>query len=794
MKNSRIDKVSDRQLRELLGLLDLANMLIRDPEDRITYWSAGCEDLYGFTSEQALGRVSHELLQSRFFEPLEKIREIMSRDGRWEGELIHRRKDGRTVAVAAVWVPYHDSDGQLQAVLESCTDITERYASQAEHAWLASIVDSSDDAIISMDLNGTILTWNAAAQHTFGYEADEVIGLSITLLLPPERVQEETYILDCVRRGEHVKHFETVRVAKDGSRLDISVTVSPLKDRSGRIIGASKIARDITERKRAEAAIRAAHSKAEEGRRILEAMMEHIPMGIAIADAPDVTIRQVSRYGLELGGQSREQDQSASLDAQVKRWKIFRPDGVTPARPEDLPLSRATRKGEVIREEEWVLLENGDSVRIPILCTAAPICDPENNVLGGVMGWQDISARKRMEQELRAAKLSADRAKTAAEEASRAKDRFLAVLSHELRTPLTPVLAAISMMERQSVPEKDIRQMLQLIRRNVELEARLIDDLLDLTRIATGKVVLKKSRIELQTVIKRAVEVCEPDMKSRGLHFGMDLEPNPCFVEGDAARLEQVFWNLLKNAIKFTPEGGCLGVRCRADGNGSVIVEVADSGIGIDPADLERIFDAFEQAENSTARQFGGLGLGLAISKSLVRMHDGAIWARSAGKGQGASFMVQVPILTRSRRRAEANGPNEAAAETSPGGRRPLSVLLVEDHADTADMMKHLLEISGHQVETAADIATALEMANRHHFDLLISDLGLPDGTGHDLLRQLRRQGHRKLAAIAISGYGQERDLEQSRRAGFTAHLTKPVDADRLLDEMDNAVSTRSHS
>jgi DNA-binding response OmpR family regulator len=389
-----------------------------------------------------------------------------------------------------------------------------------------------------------------------------------------------------------------------------------------------------------------------------------------------------------------------------------------------------------------------------------------------------IAERTRVEEELRAAKISAERAKAAAEEANRAKDHFLAVLSHELRTPLTPVLAAVTLLKREQLPER-AHERLDLIRRNVELQSRLIDDLLDVTRIVRGKVELDRRQIDLFTILERAAEVCRPDLDARRLEFGIDYGPHRYTLEADAARLQQVFWNLLKNAIKFTPLGGCVGLRCRSE-SGQVAVEVNDSGIGIEPGAIGRIFDAFAQAELSITRQFGGLGLGLAISKALVEMHGGTITARSDGVNKGATFTVRLPVVSAGAATEPAAEP--PAADVQAG--RKLSILLVEDHGDTAETMVSLLEIFGHQVQRAGDVAAALNIAARGDFDLLISDLGLPDGSGLDLMRKLRSRGL-LWPAIALSGYGQEKDLEQSRSAGFQVHLVKPVDISRLMEVID---------
>ena len=276
-----------------------------------------------------------------------------------------------------------------------------------------------------------------------------------------------------------------------------------------------------------------------------------------------------------------------------------------------------------------------------------------------------------------------------------------------------------------------------MIRRNVEMEARLIDDLLDVSRIARGKIELQPRRVDLCTVIQRAVEVCKPDIEARRLHFGVDLGPAaPYWVEADVARLQQVFWNLLKNAIKFTPHGGCVGIRCRPNEK-HVVVEVNDSGIGIEPEALSRIFNAFEQAERSITRQFGGLGLGLAISKALVELHGGQIEAQSEGRDKGATFRIRLP-LGRARRSSPKRPPPAAPRARAV---RPLRILLVEDHGVTAKMMRMVLTADGHAVETAGDVATALELAGRHAFDLLLSDLGLPDGSGHDLMRNCASGG-----------------------------------------------------
>lgn len=389
-----------------------------------------------------------------------------------------------------------------------------------------------------------------------------------------------------------------------------------------------------------------------------------------------------------------------------------------------------------------------------------------------------IAERARVEAELRQAKTSAEHAKAAAEEANRAKDHFLAVLSHELRTPLTPVLAAVSLLEREPLSQR-AHDRVELIRRNVELQARLIDDLLDVTRIVQGKVELDKRPIDLFTIIERAVEVCRPDVEARRLEFSADYGTGRFLVEADAARLQQVFWNLLKNAIKFTPLDGRVCLRCRP-APGGVYIEVSDSGIGMDPEAIQRIFDAFAQAEISITRRFGGLGLGLAISKALIQMHGGSITAHSEGPGRGASFTVYLPVVAETR-------TDDAATEVAAAEHRVSKmrrILLVEDHGDTAEAMTALLELFGHQVQRAGDVAAALDIAARGQFDLLISDLGLPDGSGLDLVRSLRSGGV-GLPAIALSGYGQEQDIEQSRLAGFQYHLVKPVDVSRLMEVID---------
>ena len=393
--------------------------------------------------------------------------------------------------------------------------------------------------------------------------------------------------------------------------------------------------------------------------------------------------------------------------------------------------------------------------------------------------------RKRTEEALDAARRSAEQAKLTAERASQAKDHFLAVLSHELRTPLTPVLATVTMLQRECRDDV-LKDHLEVVRRNVELEARLIDDLLDVTRIARGKVELNKQSVELCTIIKRAVEVCLADLSVRKLEFGVDIGPDaPYIVEADPAGLQQVFWNLLKNAIKFTPVGGCVGIRCRRDGAGFVVTEVNDSGVGIEPDVLGKIFDAFEQAERSITRQFGGLGLGLTISKAMVEMHGGTIEAHSPGKHQGATFRVRLPLRVEQPHAVAPEGSPHAAATPRPAG--PLRILLVEDHGDTARIMKQMLTADGHEVETTAYLASALKLAGERTFDVMLSDLGLPDGSGLEpdadpARARIDAGGHRALGLWPADRHSAEprcrlrRSSHQARRLRPARRGHSPVD------------------
>jgi two-component system, chemotaxis family, CheB/CheR fusion protein len=493
-------------------------------------------------------------------------------------------------------------------------------------AKLAAIVESSDDAIVSKTLDGVILTWNKGAQRIFGYTPEEAIGRPILdLIIPVDRRDEEPRILERIRSGARVDHFETIRHRKDGTLLDVSVTISPVRDSTGRIIAASKIARDITEQKRIRREI-------EEARRIAEA-------------------------------------------------------------------------------------------------------------------------------------------------ASRAKDHFLSVLSHELRTPLTPVLMALALLEKRGDIPGDVQDELMMIRRNVKVQAQLVDDLLDLTRINRGKVQLHFEVTDAHAVVRTTLTMFQQDVDAREITVSTALRAREHHVWADAARLQQVFANLMSNAVKFTPAGGNIALRSSNDASGRLVVSINDDGIGIEPDVLARLFQPFEQGEQgTTSRKYGGLGLGLSISRSLAEMHEGTIQASSAGRGHGSTFEVSLPALVT---------PAGAATSATTGGLRPLNlrVLLVEDHADSRRILGRLLESYGCTVRSAGTVADALDFADHEPFDVLISDIGLPDGTGIDVVKRIR--AHHDIKAIALSGFGQADDLRRSEEAGFSIHLTKPVDYQALHDVIE---------
>ncbi len=413
--------------------------------------------------------------------------------------------------------------------------------------------------------------------------------------------------------------------------------------------------------------------------------------------------------------------------------------------------------------EDTFPLRGADGQYRWFLSRAFPIRDAAGEVLRWFGTNTDVT-------EQRASAEALALAKEEAEAANRAKDDFLAALSHELRTPLTPVLmTAAALREEERLP-LDVREALGMMQRNIELEARLIDDLLDLTRIARGKVTMREVDCEAHALLGIALEIVREEAAGKQLTVETELAARQTRLRGDAVRLQQVFWNLLKNAVKFTPSGGRVLVRSQ-NAEGRILIEISDTGVGIDPAALERIFQPFDQAGRVNDHRFGGLGLGLSISKAIVDLHGGTITAASEGLDRGARFQVRLPASEGAPVQTESE-PADLVLD------RPLRLLLVEDHEPTLLVLTRLLTRAGHAVSSASRVAAARELASRQTFDLMISDIGLPDGTGIELMKELRHA--HGLRGVALSGYGMEEDLRRSREAGFEVHLVKPVDFGQL--------------
>ncbi|MGI8605297.1 MAG: PAS domain S-box protein [Verrucomicrobiales bacterium] len=629
-------------------------------------------------------------------------------------------------------------------------DITERTQGVITSRRLAAIVDSSDDAIVSKDLDSVVTSWNAGAERIFGYSAKEMIGQSILRVIPPERRAEERAILARIRDGQRVDHFETIRVAKGGRKLNVAVTVSPIKDSAGKVIGASKVARDITDRRQAEEKLRAAEER-------FQQLWETTNDAIVIMDS-EQRIQYVNPAVMTTFGFSLEELISQGM-------AILMPERFREAHRRGLRRYLATG----VRKLDWRSTEivglHKEGHEFPLEISFSHFRENDGDIFAAFI--RDITERKLAQERLHAAKI-------AAEKASKAKDDFLAVLSHELRTPLTPALIAASYLaEHESLPP-ELREEVQVIHRNVQLEARLIDDLLDLTRITRGKLELHPEAVDAHHLLESALEIVHEDIVHKQLAVTTELAAHDHHVWADPVRIQQVFWNLINNAVKFTPNGGRISVRSSNE-SGRLVLQVTDDGIGIESAQLDQIFEAFEQGERTITRQFGGLGLGLTISKTLLDLHGGTISVQSDGKDQGASFKVTLAVLAN-----PMIAPSRSSGER--GSVKTLQLLLVEDHDDTRSILARLLQKQGYEVVTACSVDQALKHLNDRRFDVLISDIGLPGRSGYDLMREAKSS--QSLKGIALSGFGMEKDKHLSSEAGFSYHLTKPINFDELQSRL----------
>jgi PAS domain S-box-containing protein len=528
--------------------------------------------------------------------------------------------------------PERDSSGRVVGYVAAIIDVTDRRRIAEARDLLAAIVQSSDDAIFSNTLAGRITSWNAGAARLFGYAEEEMIGQPITTIMAPDLHDDEERILQRLGRGERIDHYETVRVAKEGRRLNIWLTASPVRDHTGEIIGVSTVARDITEQKRSEAAL------------------------------------------------------------------------------------------------------------------------------------------KTSEEALR--------------EADRRKDEFLAVLAHELRNPLAPLVNGLELIRHAGAGDDALQRTSDMMERQLTQLVRLVDDLLDISRITRGRFELRRAPVSLILAVENAVESCHALIASRGHEVALDLETEPLLVDGDFARLSQIFANLVSNSVKYTDRGGRIRVSVARRG-AEAVVTIQDTGIGIPRESLATVFDMFAQIRSHQPRAEGGLGIGLALVRSLVQMHGGSVAVDSDGPGKGSTFTVRLPLLGVAQTR---DAPVRGAGSSDVAANRKRRILVADDNADAAASLAMLLLMQGHETRTAADGRQAVELAATFQPDIIFMDVGMPRVDGLEATRQIRTQPWGKtMLIVALTGWGQKSDRHQTQQAGMDLHLVKPINLEGIAAVLAHA-------
>jgi PAS domain S-box-containing protein len=732
-----------------------------DADFRVARWSGQAEKLFGWASTEVVG-IPIESLPLIYEADRPKVEAAMARLRNPTNPFVVSRNRNTTKfgeVVSCEWYNsvLHDEAGGMVAILSLVLDVTER--ERAEEELRASeqrfqrFMDNSPMTAFLKDDQGRYVYVNRLLERQFDRPAAEWIGKTDAELFPesdPRRGFENDFAV--LQAGRTIEAEETAE-RKTGTHHYLSFKF-PVEGRDGqRLLGG--MALDITGRKRAE-------QLAEEKRRILDGIMRHVPEGITIADGTDVKIRMVSRHGLELIDRPSEAIIGIPYTEHPERWGVCHPETGTLADPAELPLTRAVRKGEVVTNEEWAI-RRPDGRMVPILCNAGPIRDANGSVAGGVIVWRDISEYKRLYDELR--------------ETDRRKDEFLATLAHELRNPLAPIRNAIHILNLKGSPDHDARRLRDMVERQVNHMVRLVDDLLDVSRISRGKIELQLGRVRLAEVVQNAMETSSPLIEAGKHRLSVTASGESLVVEGDMVRLTQVVANLLNNAAKYTPEGGHISIAVDREGSEGVI-RVCDTGLGIPAEMMTRVFEMFTQVNRHLGRSQGGLGIGLTLVKRLVEMHGGSIAVHSEGEGKGAEFVVRLPLLE-TERQVPAVGRGEHNGEAAASCR----ILVVDDNVDAAESLAMLLSISGHQVRTANNGLAGLDQVSSFRPDVVLLDLGMPGIDGYETARKIREsQSDKQPFVVALTGWGQDEDRRRTKEAGFDFHMVKPVDTTALQD------------
>jgi len=800
---------------QLEAMLDASDnpIIFTDDHGAITRWNRAAEAFYGYGADEVIGRSVDATCS---IDPGHGSDEWLTRvcGGETLRELddLHRDRDGASVPVSVTIAPLRDNAGDIVGSVRIVRNISKVEAAERAVRHLAAIVESSDDAIISKDLNGVITSWNSAAERMFGYTAADIVGRSVRILIPEDRQSEEDVVLAHVRRGDKVDHFDTIRRRKDGTLIPISLTVSPIRDRAGRIVGASKIARDISERRLAErerarlVAITEQHAAITEklnqvGALIASSLDSHAIVQAVTDAATDLTTaafgaffynsidERGEAYTLHtLSGTSRD---AFSHFPMPRNTKVFEPTfrGTGIVRSDDI-----TRDPRYGRNPPFSGMPPG---HLPVRSyLAVPVRDRSGEVLGGLLFGHPEPGRFTEQHERLVAGivswaaigLENARLYVGVQEASRLKDEFLATLSHELRTPLNAILGYSRMVKAGIVSSDRVRNAIDTIERNATSLTQIVEDVLDVSRIIAGKMRLNVQSAKLPGLIQSAVEAFAPAVDAKGIRIETVFDPQAPAVSGDPERLQQVIWNLISNAVKFTDRGGIVRVALEAAGD-DVVVTVSDTGIGIDPSFVPHMFERFRQADGGTTRERGGLGLGLGIARQLVEMHGGTIRASSEGRGKGATFTVRLPSLAAARTERRLTAGESLPRSVFPLAAampdlRGIHVLAVDDEADALALVTEILEAAGARVSVAQSATEALGSLQMSRPDVLVADLGMPRVDGFELIARIRTGGDpdiRGIPAAALTAYARSEDRSRALRSGFQMHLAKPIDPSELI-------------